>query len=61
MVKSPRSMAEAKFNTTQTAAKRALKEKEKARQERMDKTARLRALREAVEAADKPKPGKTPA
>lgn len=53
MVKSLRMGAEAKFAKTDTAAVRAIKEKEKARLERVDKVARLRSLRLAVEASDK--------
>ena len=62
MSKSARSRAEEKFAATQKKDKQALKEKEqalkekeKAWQQRMDHTARLRALRLAKEAADKEK------
>lgn len=50
MMKSLKMDAEAKFSATQKAAKLAIKEKDKASQERMDKVARLRALRLASEA-----------
>ena len=53
MLKSVKSRAEEHFTATQKKEKLALKEKEKARQERQEHTARLRALRLAKEAADK--------
>ena len=53
MLKSVKSRAEEQFTATQKKDKMALKEKEKARQERHEHTARLRALRLAKEAADK--------
>ena len=53
MLKSVKSRAEEQFTATQKKDKLALKEKEKARQERHEHTARLRALRLAKEAADK--------
>jgi hypothetical protein len=53
MSKSARSRAEEQFTATQKKDKQALKEKEKARQEREDHVASLRALRLAKEAADK--------
>ncbi len=55
MLKSVKSRAEEKFTATQKKDNQALKEKEKARQQRMEHTARLRALRLAKEAADKKK------
>jgi len=55
MLKSAKSRAEEKFTATQKKDKQALKEKEKAWQQRMEHTARLRALRLAKEAADKEK------
>jgi len=45
--------AEAKFAKADTASTRTIKEKEKARLERVNKVARLRALRLAVEAGEK--------
>lgn len=53
MLKSVKSRAEEQFAATQKKAKLALKEKDKARQERAESVARLRALRLAKEAADK--------
>ncbi len=53
MRKSATSMAEAQFAATQKKAKRALTEIEKERQEIAKRTAKLRALRLAKEAADK--------
>ncbi len=53
MLKSVKSSAEEKFAATQKKDEQALKEKENAWQQRMEHTARLRALRLAKEAADK--------
>ncbi len=53
MLKSVKSRAEEQFAATQKKGKQALKEKEKARQERAEHVASLRALRLAKEAADK--------
>ncbi len=53
MLKSVKSRAEEQFAATQKKDKQARKEKEKARQERAEHVARLRALRLAKEAADK--------
>jgi hypothetical protein len=53
MSKSARSRAEEQFTATQKKDKQALKEKDKARQEREEHVASLRALRLAKEAADK--------
>jgi hypothetical protein len=53
MLKSVKSRAEEQFATIQKKDKQALKEREKARQERADHVASLRALRLAKEAADK--------
>ena len=53
MLNSVKSRAEAQFAATQKKDKQALKEKEKARQERAEHVASLRALRLAKEAADK--------
>ncbi len=53
MLKSGRSRAEEQFAATRKKDKQALKEKEKARQDRAEHVARLRALRLAKEAADK--------
>ena len=53
MLKSVKSRAEEQFAATQKKNKQALKEKEKARQERAEHVAGLRALRLAKEAADK--------
>ena len=52
MLKSTKSRAEQQFATTQKKDKQALKEKEKARLERVEHVASLRALRLAKEAAD---------
>ena len=52
MLKSVKTSAEAKFAATQKKDKPALKEKEKARQERAEHVAGLRALRLAKEATD---------
>ena len=53
MLKSVKSRAEEQFAATQKKNKQALKEKEKARQERAKHVAGLRALRLTKEAADK--------
>ncbi len=53
MLKSVKSRAEEQFAATQKKDNQALKEKEKARQEKADHVASLRALRLAKEAADK--------
>ncbi len=53
MYQSVKSRAEERFAATQKKNKPALKEKEKARQERAEHVASLRALRLAKEAADK--------
>jgi hypothetical protein len=53
MLKSGRSRAEEKFAATQKKYKQALNGNEKARQERAEHVASLRALRLAKEAADK--------
>ncbi len=53
MLKSVKSSAEEKFAAIQKKNKKALNEKETARQERAEHVARLRALRLAKEAADK--------
>ncbi len=53
MLKSVKSRAEEQFAATQKKDKQVLKEKEKARQERAEQVAKLRALRLAKEAADK--------
>ncbi|MCH7542417.1 MAG: hypothetical protein IIB65_02130 [Proteobacteria bacterium] len=53
MYQSVKSKAEERFAATQKKNKAALKEKEKARQERAEHVASLRALRLAKEAADK--------
>ena len=53
MLKTVRSRAEKQFTATQKKDKQALKEKEKAGQERAEKVARLRTLRLANEAAHK--------
>ena len=55
MLKSLKSRAEEKFAATQKKDEQALKEKETAWQQKMEHTARLRALRLAKEAADKKK------
>jgi len=52
MFKSVKSTAEQKFAATQKKAKQAVKEQDKARQEKAKNTARLRALRLAKETAD---------
>jgi len=52
MWKSARSTAEEKFAATQKKAKKVLKEKERAEQERTEKVTRLRGLRLAKEAAE---------
>ncbi len=57
MLKSLKSRAEEKFAATQKKGEQALKENENAWQQRMEHTARLRALRLAKEAADKKKEG----
>jgi uncharacterized protein YifE (UPF0438 family) len=48
-----KSRAEEKFSATQKKDKQALTEREKAWQQKMEHTAKLRALRLAKEAADK--------
>ncbi len=53
MRKTVKSRAEQQFAATQKKDKQILKEREKARQERAEHTANLRALRLAKEAADK--------
>ena len=53
MLKSVKSRAEEQFAATQKKDKKALNEKETARQERAEHVASLRALRLAKEAADK--------
>ncbi len=53
MLKSRKSRAEEQFAATQKKDKQALKEKEKARQEKSEHVAKLRALRLAKEADDK--------
>ena len=53
MLMSVKSRAEEQFAATQKKEKQALEEKETAWQQRMEHTARLRALRLAKEAADK--------
>ena len=53
MLKSVKTRAEEQFTATQKKGKQALKEKEKARLERAEHVASLRALRLAKEAADK--------
>jgi hypothetical protein len=53
MLKSGKLRAEEKFAATQKKYQQALNEKEKARQERAEHVASLRALRLAKEAADK--------
>ncbi len=52
MLKTAKSRAEEHFTATERKEKLALKEKEKALQERAEHTANLRALRLAKEAAD---------
>ena len=56
MYKSVKSVAEEQFAAIQKKAKQALTEKEKARQERAEQVAGLRALRLAKEAADSKAP-----
>ncbi len=53
MMMTMKSRAEEKFSATQKKDKQALTEREKAWQQRIEHTARLRALRLAKEAADK--------
>ena len=53
MLKSVKARAEEQFAPSQKKAKQAVKEKEKARQEKAEHVASLRALRLAKEAADK--------
>ncbi len=53
MLKSVKTKAEEKFSAIQKKGKKVLKEKEKARLERAEHVASLRALRLAKEAADK--------
>ncbi len=53
MMMTMKSRAEEKFSATQKKDKQALTVREKAWQQRMEHTARLRALRLAKEAADK--------
>ncbi len=53
MLQSVKSRAEEKFAAIQKKEKQVLKEKDTAWQQRMEHTARLRALRLAKEAADK--------
>jgi uncharacterized protein YifE (UPF0438 family) len=53
MIMTMKSRAEEKFSATQKKDKQAMTEREKAWQQRMEHTARLRALRLAKEAADK--------
>jgi len=53
MLKSAKSKAEEQFAATQKKVKQAMKEKEKARQERAEQVAKLKALRLAKVAADK--------
>jgi uncharacterized protein YifE (UPF0438 family) len=53
MMMTMKSSAEEKFAATQKKEKQALTEREKAWQQRMEHTAKLRALRLAKEAADK--------
>ncbi len=53
MLKTMKSNAEDQFTATQKKDGQALKEKDNAWQQRMEHTARLRALRLAKEAADK--------
>ena len=55
MLQSVKSRAEEKFAATQKKDEQALKEKETAWQQKMEHTAKLRALRLAKEAADKKK------
>jgi uncharacterized protein YifE (UPF0438 family) len=53
MMMTMKSRAEEKFSATQKKDKQALTEREKAWQQKMEHTAKLRALRLAKEAADK--------
>ena len=53
MLKRVKSKAEEQFAAIQKKAKRALEEKDEALQERVEQSAKLRALRLAKEAADK--------
>ena len=53
MLKSVKARAEEQFTASQKKVKQAVKEKEKARQEKVEHVASLRALRLAKEAADK--------
>ncbi len=53
MMMTMKSRTEEKFSATQKKDKQALTAREKAWQQRMEHTARLRALRLAKEAADK--------
>jgi hypothetical protein len=53
MLKSAKSRAEQLFTATQKKDQQALREKEKAEQDRADHVSNLRALRLAKEAADK--------
>ena len=53
MLRTAKSRAEEQFTATQKKGKQALKEKDKARQERAEHVASLRALRLAKAAADK--------
>jgi len=53
MLKTVKSRAEEQFTATQKKDKKVLKDKEKARQERLEYVARLRSLRLAKEALDK--------
>jgi len=53
MLKSAKSKAEEQFAATQKKDEQALNEKETAWQQRMKHSAKLRALRQAKEAADK--------
>ena len=53
MMMTMKSSAEEKFAATQKKEKQALTEREKAWQQKMEHTAKLRALRLAKEAADK--------
>jgi len=55
MLKTIKSRAEEQFAATQTKEKKALEEKETAWQQKLEHTARLRALRLAKEAAHKKK------
>ena len=55
MMTTMKSRAEEKFSATQKKDKQALKEKQTAWQQKMEHSARLRALRLAKEAADKKK------